>query len=166
MFFNSTFSGTVYNFGETKKNPDKVRQKYLNAFFGPTAIGTSIFRAIRCQFHQHFLCAFFVQKYFLCLEFGFEQTFVQKMRTKNACKKCWWNWRQVSISSKLYTCVFCTKANFSSYIWLCNFLSPKFCVCKTMMKLTAGFNFIKILKADSLYKSVLCSFDLLTVWAN
>jgi len=83
MFFNSTFSGTVYNFGETKKNPDKVRQKYLNAFFGPTAIGTSIFRAIRCQFHQHFLHAFFVQKYFLCLEFGFEQTFVQKMRAKN-----------------------------------------------------------------------------------
>ena len=41
------FLGCVYNFGEGKKNPDKVRQKYLTSFFGPTAIGTSAFRAIR-----------------------------------------------------------------------------------------------------------------------
>jgi hypothetical protein len=32
---------------------------------------------------------------------------------------------------------FCTKVNFSSYVWLCNFLAPKFCTCKTLMKLTA-----------------------------
>jgi hypothetical protein len=37
----------VYNLGEGKKNPDKVRQKYLASFFGPTAVGTSAFRAIR-----------------------------------------------------------------------------------------------------------------------
>ena len=30
--------GGVYNFGEARKNPDKVRQKYLDAFFGPTPI--------------------------------------------------------------------------------------------------------------------------------
>ena len=40
-------SAAAYNFGEGKTNPDKVRQKFLGAFFGPTAIGTSIFRAIR-----------------------------------------------------------------------------------------------------------------------
>ncbi len=34
-----------------------------------------------CQFHQQFICAFLVQKSFLCLEFGFERTFVRKMRT-------------------------------------------------------------------------------------
>ena len=39
--------GSVYNLGEAKKNPDKLRQKYLTAFFGPTAIGTSGIRAIR-----------------------------------------------------------------------------------------------------------------------
>ncbi len=33
------------------------------------------------KFHQHFLCAFFVQKSFLCLKFGFERTFIQKTRT-------------------------------------------------------------------------------------
>ncbi len=36
-------------------------------------------RVIRCQFHQRFMCTFFVRNTFLCLEFGFEQTFVQKM---------------------------------------------------------------------------------------
>ena len=30
--------GFTYNFGESRKNPDKVRQKYLDAMFGPTAI--------------------------------------------------------------------------------------------------------------------------------
>jgi len=35
------------------------------------------------QFHQHFSRTFFVHKTFLCLEFGFERTFVQKMRAKN-----------------------------------------------------------------------------------
>jgi hypothetical protein len=32
----------------------------------------------RRQFCQHFLRAFFVRTSFLCLEFGFEQTFVKK----------------------------------------------------------------------------------------
>ena len=40
-------TGAVHNFGETKKNPDKVRQRYLTSFFGPTAVATSGFRAIR-----------------------------------------------------------------------------------------------------------------------
>ncbi len=31
------------------------------------------------QFHQHFTHTFFVQKSFLSLEFGFEQTFLQKI---------------------------------------------------------------------------------------
>ncbi len=37
---------------------------------------------IRCQFHQHFVCAFFVQKCFVQLFFGYilakKSTFVQK----------------------------------------------------------------------------------------
>ncbi len=37
----------------------------------------------RVQFHQRFLRAFFVQTSFLCLEFGFEQTFVWKIGAKN-----------------------------------------------------------------------------------
>jgi hypothetical protein len=41
------FSGLVYNFGETRKNPDKVRQKYLDQFFGATAIAQSALRAFR-----------------------------------------------------------------------------------------------------------------------
>ncbi len=43
-----------------------------------------------------------------------------------------------SISSTFYGRVFHTKANFSAYVWLCNFLAPKFCAHKTLMKLTAG----------------------------
>jgi len=37
----------------------------------------------RRQFHQHFTRPLFVQKSFLCLEFGFEQIFVQKMCALN-----------------------------------------------------------------------------------
>ncbi len=37
----------------------------------------------KCQFYQRFFRAFFVQKSFLCLEFGFERTFVKKMLAKN-----------------------------------------------------------------------------------
>ncbi len=37
----------------------------------------------RCQFHQRFTHTFFIQTSFLCLEFGFEQTFVRKICTKN-----------------------------------------------------------------------------------
>jgi len=36
-----------------------------------------------CQFHQRFTRAFFVQKSFLCLEFGFERTFVLKIGANN-----------------------------------------------------------------------------------
>jgi len=36
----------------------------------------------RCQFCQRFLRAFFVRTSFLCLEFGFEQTFARKICTK------------------------------------------------------------------------------------
>jgi len=46
---------------------------------------------------------------------------------------------QVSISSTFYTHIFCTKAKFSTYVWLCNFLVPKFQVRKTLMKLKADF---------------------------
>jgi len=39
------------------------------------------------------LRAFFVQKSFLCLEFGFERTFVQKTSGKNVdeIEQGWWN---------------------------------------------------------------------------
>ena len=40
-------SHKTYNFGEGRKNPDKVRQKYLDQFFGATAIAQSAFRALR-----------------------------------------------------------------------------------------------------------------------
>jgi hypothetical protein len=45
------------------------------------------------QFHQWFLCAFFVRASFWQL---FLVTFrlCQKFRTKNARVKCWWNWHQ------------------------------------------------------------------------
>jgi len=45
--------------------------------------------ATRCQFHQHFMREFFIQKpieQILCLEFGFEQTFGQKMLCKMLMK--------------------------------------------------------------------------------
>jgi len=50
----------------------------------------------RCQFHQHFTHAFFVQK---CLEQLFSSYIlalakIQKKLSKNALVKCWWNWRQ------------------------------------------------------------------------
>ena len=48
------FSALTYNFGETKKNPDKVRQKYLDQFFGPTAIAGSALRAFRNPFFAIF----------------------------------------------------------------------------------------------------------------
>jgi len=38
---------------------------------------------IRCQFLQRFTRAFFVQTSFLCLEFGFEPTYVRKSCAKN-----------------------------------------------------------------------------------
>ena len=44
---NLYFAAFVYNFGEGKKNPDKSRQKYLDQFFGPTAIAQSALRALR-----------------------------------------------------------------------------------------------------------------------
>jgi len=59
----------------------------------------TFFTVSRCQFHQHFTSAFIVQKSFLCLEFGFEWTFVQKMRVK-----CWWNWRLESILPTHFCC--------------------------------------------------------------
>jgi len=42
--------------------------------------------AYRCQFHQRFTRAFFVQRSFLCLEFVFEQTFICKIRVKTLMK--------------------------------------------------------------------------------
>jgi hypothetical protein len=46
----SFLSALVYNFGEGRKNPDKSRQKYLDQFFGPTAIAGSALRAFRNPF--------------------------------------------------------------------------------------------------------------------
>jgi hypothetical protein len=59
---------------QAKKSPKCffMRRKHLDFFLAP-----------RSQFHQRFLHTFFVQKSFLCLEFGFEQTFVQKTHAKN-----------------------------------------------------------------------------------
>ena len=45
-----SFSALTYNFGEQRKNPDKVRQKYLDQFFGPTAIAGHALRAFRNPF--------------------------------------------------------------------------------------------------------------------
>jgi len=47
---------------------------------------------IRCQFHQHFTCMFFVQKSFPLITFWQKKHF----RTKTARVKCWWNWPQNS----------------------------------------------------------------------
>ena len=41
------FSGFTYNFGEGKTNPNKPFQKYMDQIFGPTAIASSAFRALR-----------------------------------------------------------------------------------------------------------------------
>jgi len=49
----------------------------------------------------------------------------------------------VSISSTFYARVFHTKANFFSYIRLCNFLAPKFRECETLMKLTADLSNVR-----------------------
>ena len=51
----------------------------------------------------------------------------------------------MSISSTFYERVFGMKANFSSYVWLCNFLARKFLSSNTLMKLTAGVNLFNIL---------------------
>jgi hypothetical protein len=40
-----------------------------------------------CQFHQHFKRPFFFWAAFLCIEFRFERTSIQK----NVSVKCWWN---------------------------------------------------------------------------
>lgn len=40
----------TYNFGEKRTNPNKVRQKYLDQFFGPTAIAGHALRAFRNPF--------------------------------------------------------------------------------------------------------------------
>ncbi len=45
---------------------------------------------------------------------------------------------QGSISSTFYARVFHMKVLFSSYIQLCNFLVPKFCARKTLLKLRPG----------------------------
>jgi len=58
---------------------------------------------IRCQFHQRFTRALFVRMFFLCLEFGFERTFVQKTRSFNVDEidpKC--QYRQHFTSRFLY----------------------------------------------------------------
>jgi len=60
---------------------------------------------------------------------------VERKLVQKLFQKCWCNCFQDSISSTFYACLFRTKANFSSYIWLCNFLAPKFCVHKMLMKL-------------------------------
>ncbi len=52
----------------------------------------------RRQFHQHFTYKFFVQVSFWQLWVWLWTNFC----TKNAHKKRWWNWRQVSISSTFY----------------------------------------------------------------
>jgi len=52
----------------------------------------------RCQFHQHFTCAFFIRKCFSMLRVWLWTNF----RTKNLLVKRWWNWRQKS-RSKIYS---------------------------------------------------------------
>jgi len=56
---------------------------------------------------------------------------------------------------------------FSNYIQLCDFWRQNFvqkCVRKLLMKLTAGVNFINILREYFLYKSALRSFSLVKFW--
>ncbi len=56
----------------------------------------------RCQFHQHFICAFapinyninYILKYFNC------SFFVRKFIGANAHIKCWWNWTQVGYKTE------------------------------------------------------------------
>jgi len=69
----------------------------------------------RCQIHQHFISSFFVWKCFVLLFSSnvlAPEFLAQNFHTKYARIKCWWNWRQVSISSTfskqlLRTNVFC-----------------------------------------------------------
>jgi len=59
----------------------------------------------------------------------------------------------------------CFAQLFSSYIWLCNFWRKNIgakAVCKMLMKLTIGVNFINILRLPFLYECVLRSFSLVT----
>jgi len=110
----------------------------------------------RSQFHQHFTRTFFVWKWISLVTFGFviflRQNFVQVKR--------WWKWRQVSISPTFFQRLFCTKANFSSNVWLCNFMAKELSACKMLVKLATGFNFTDILHETFLFESFLHSFSL------
>ncbi len=65
----------------------------------------------RCQFHQHFMCTFFVQKwieqlfssYILAVWF-----LVPKFCMKNAHVKHCWNWRQAGVTN--HSCARCPSA--------------------------------------------------------
>ncbi len=66
----------------------------------------------------------------------------QKIRTKNACKKRWWNWLLEQISWTFYLCIFVRKQIeqlLSNNVPLCNFLAPKYwqkVARKILLKLT------------------------------
>ncbi len=70
-----------------------------------------------CQFHQHFICVFFVRKcfsqlfssYVLALAKGFWQK--KHNRTKNTHIKCWWNWLLHTNTSKVKSWKLTLKVN-------------------------------------------------------
>jgi len=98
--FNSFFVDIKLNFCVNLKNVDlKLRQK------------CSLCRRLLvaqqhwCQFHQHFTCAFFVQKCFAQLFSNYSLAlyfFGTKISAQKLLVKCWWHWHQVSISSTFY----------------------------------------------------------------
>jgi len=50
------------------------------------------------QFHQHFLCAFFVIMSFLAAFLAMFWLWRQNSSKKHA-RKCWWNWHQIDLSN-------------------------------------------------------------------
>jgi hypothetical protein len=56
---------------------------------------------LRCQFHQHFMCNFFIGKCFAQIFSHYSLAlwfFGKRISAQKLLVKCWWNWQQGSIS--------------------------------------------------------------------
>jgi len=67
----------------------------------------------RSQFHQHFICTFFVQKWFEQLFSSY--VWLYNFMAQKAHVKCWSNWHMELISSMIYAHLFLYESLFASY---------------------------------------------------
>jgi len=88
-----TCVGLSQHFNYSSEKPPTILFRHMNGQIAQVWISSTFYVQI---FHANVV---FLVTFWLC----------QKIHTKNSYVKQWWNWRQVSISSTFYTCVFVQK---------------------------------------------------------